>query len=94
MGVFYCYLKDGPSKKFSLDVDVFASTKRKHVHTAIKIPISEYGSFDRLIDFISDEWEKRKIFLKDNKTIYLRLITSLKWKFDYVFFERKTKSGR
>ena len=91
MKVFRCYLKDALSKKSSLDADVFVSRKKKHVHIAFKIPISEYEFFDRLIDFISDEWEKRKIFFEDYKMIYPRLITSLKWKFDYVFFERKAK---
>ena len=26
--------------------------------------------------------------------VYPRLINSLKWKFDYVFFERKVKNGK
>ena len=91
MKVFCCYLEDALSKKSSLDADVFVSRKKKHVHIAFKIPISEYEFFDRLIDSISDEWEKRKIFFEDYKMIYPRLITSLKWKFDYVFFERKAK---
>ena len=66
------------SKKFSLDVDVFVSRKKRHVHIAFKIPISEYKSFDELIDFISTlstlffEWTKRKIFLFDYKMIYPR----------------------
>ena len=45
-------------------------------------------------DFISDEWEKRKIVFEDYKIIYPFLITSLKWKFDYVFFERKAKKWK
>ena len=85
MKVFCCYLKDALSKKISLDADVFVSRKKKHVHIAFKIPISEYEFFDRLIDSISDEWEKRKIFFEDYKMIYPRLITSLKWKFDCLF---------
>ena len=92
--VFCWYLKDVLSKKFSLDADVFALKKKKHVHIAFKIPISEYESFHRLIDFISDDREKTKVFSEDYKMIYLRLITSLKWKFDYVFFERKGKNGK
>ena len=92
--VFCYYLKDALSKKFSLDADVFASRKKKHVYIAFMIPTPEYESFDRLIDFISDEWEKRKIFFEDYKMIYCRLITSLKWKFDFVFFERKAKNGK
>ena len=78
MKVFCCYLKDALSKKISLDADVFVSRKKKHVHIAFKIPISEYESFDRLIDFISDEWEKRKIIFEDYKMIFPGLITLLK----------------
>ena len=47
-------------KKLSLDADVFVSKKKKDVDIAFKMLISEYESFDRLIDFISNEWEKRK----------------------------------
>ena len=63
--MFCCYLKDALSKKFSLDTDVFVSRKKKDVHIAFKIPTLEYESFDRLIDFISDEREKRKTFFED-----------------------------
>ena len=76
-------------KKFSLDANVFVSKKKKHVDIAFKMLISEYESFDRLIDFISNEWEKRKKFLKNYKIVSPRLISLLRWKFDYVFFERK-----
>ena len=47
MKLFCCYLKYTLSKKFSLDADVFFSSKKNHVHIAFKIPISECGSFDR-----------------------------------------------
>ena len=93
MKVFCCYLKDPLSKWLSLDADVFVS-KKKNVRIDFKIPISEYESFDRWIDFISNEWEKKKIFFEDFKMIYPRLISSLKWKFDYVFFETKIKNGK
>ena len=62
MKLFCSYLKDVLSKKFSLDIDVYVSKKRKHVHIAFKIPISDYEFFDKLIDFISSEWEKRNTF--------------------------------
>ena len=91
MKVFGCYLKDALSKKFSFDSDAFVSRKKKHVHIAFKISISEYESFDRLVDFISNEWEKRKIFFEDYKMIYSRLISSLKWKFDCLFWEESKK---
>ena len=64
------------------------------MHIDFKMPIFEYESFDRLIGFISNEWEKKKIFFEDYKMIYPRLISSLKWKLDYVFFETKIKNGK
>lgn len=70
------------------------SNKEKHVHITCKIPISDHDSFDKLIGFISDEWEKRKAFFENYKMIYPRLISSLKWKFDYVRFIRKEKNGK
>ena len=42
-------------KKFSFHADVSVSKKKKHVHIGFKIPMSEYESFDRLINFISNE---------------------------------------
>ena len=77
MKVFCFYLKDALLEKFSLDV-VFVSKKKKHLRTAFKIPISNYDSFEKLIDFISDKWEKRKAFFENYKMIYPRLISSLK----------------
>ena len=46
--MFCSYLKDAVLKNFSLGADVFVSRKKKHVHIAFKIPISEYGSFGAL----------------------------------------------
>lgn len=37
--------------------------QKNHAYTAFKIPISDYDYFDKLIDFISQEWGK-KPFLK------------------------------
>ena len=62
MKLFCSYLKDVLSKKFSPDIDVHVSKKKKHVHNAFKIPISDYEFFNKLIDFISSEWEKRNTF--------------------------------
>ena len=86
-----CYLKQALHKTFSLVADVFVSKKKRHVHITFTIPISQYQSFDRLIDFISKEREQRKIFSYDYKMLYPRLLSSLKWTFDYLFFEEKKK---
>ena len=84
--MFCCYLKDAISKKFSLDIDEFVSKRKRHVHIAVKMSISEYETFGRLIDSIPHEWEKRKIFFNAYKMIYPRLISSLKLKFKICLF--------
>ena len=62
MKVFCYYLKKGLAKQFSLDVDVFVSKKKKHVHIVFEVPISDCDAFDKLIDFILKELENRKVF--------------------------------
>ena len=82
MKVSLLLLEAGSSRKIFIDADVFVSKKKPHVHIAFKIPIFEYNSFNNVIDFISKEREKRKIFFCDYIMIYPRLISSLKWIFD------------
>ena len=48
--------------KVNFGESTLLSRKKKPMHIAFKIPISEYESFKKLIEFILDEWEKRKIF--------------------------------
>lgn len=65
--------------------------KRKHVHIEFKIALSDYECFDCIITFVSDDWEKRKIFFSGYGMIYPRLISSMKWRFEYVLFWKKEK---
>ena len=60
--------------------------KRKHVHIEFKIALSDYECFDCIITFVSDDWEKRKIFFSGYGMVYPRLISSMKWRSDYVLF--------
>ena len=91
MKIICYYFKEALAKQFSLDADVFVSKKKRHVYIAFKVRISKYEVFDKLIEFILKEWEKRKVFFFDYKMIYPKLMTSMKWKFDYVLFEKKNK---
>ena len=84
MRVFCHYLKQALYEKFSLDVDVFC-LKKRYVHLAFKLSMSDYESFDKVIEFVSGHWEKRKVFFDDYKMVYPRLISSIKWNFDYLF---------
>ena len=65
--------------------------KKKNVHIAFQKSISDYDCFDKIIELISDEWEKRKIFFEGYELMHLRLITSLKWRFDYFSKRKKEK---
>ena len=52
--------------------------KKKHVHIAFRKSISDYDCFGKILEFVSEEWEKRKFFFEGDELIYPRLITSLK----------------
>ena len=73
---------------------IFVPKKKKHVYLAFKLPHSDYNYFDKVIDLISHNWERRKIFFAEYEMIYPRLISSMKWKFDYVFFEKKREKRK
>ena len=34
--------------------------KKRHIHIAFRKPISNHDCFDKILEFISEEWEKRK----------------------------------
>ena len=86
MKVFCVYMKQKVLDKFLLNVDVFAFLKKKHVHLAFKLPLSDSDCFDKVINLISNEWERQEIFFNNYEMIYARSIQSMKSKFDYVFF--------
>ena len=82
MNTFCEYIKDEIKKEFNIPVDVFVSRKEKLVNFAFE---SFFSFYDELIRFVYVKWEQRR-FLMSYEMVYPRLITSLRWKFDYVFF--------
>ena len=58
-----CFLKEELWKMFSIKADVYIPKKR-HAHIAFQKSISDYDCFYKIIELISDEWEKRKIFFE------------------------------
>ena len=82
MNTFCEYIKDEIKKEFNIPVDVFVSRKEKLVNFAFE---SFFSFYDELIRFVYVKWEQRR-FLMSYEMVYPRLITSLCWKFDYVFF--------
>ena len=96
MKVFCVYMKQKVLDKFLLNVDVFAFLKKKHVHLAFKLPLSDSDCFDKVINLIPNEWERQEIFFNNYEMIYARSIQSMKSKFDYVFFffSKKKKENK
>ena len=56
--------------------------KKRHMHLAFKLPISDYESFVKVIDFVS-------VLFANCKIVHPCLISSIKWKFGN--FEKKKK---
>ena len=87
MKIFCHYLNQSLHKELFLDVDMYVSKKKRHVHLAFKIPISDCESFDKIITSISDHWEKRKVFVfvffSDYRIIYIRLNGDLTMLFSF-----------
>ena len=67
MKVFCCFLKEETWKKFSISADVFISKKKKknHIHKPFKKSFSNHECFNKILKFISGEWEKKRFFLKN-----------------------------
>ena len=73
---------------------MYISPRKRHGHIAFRKSISDYDYFDKILEFILEEWEKRKFFFQGYELIYPRLTTSLKWAFDYLIFKKeKVKNG-
>ena len=64
-----------------------------HVHFAFKQIIYGYDCFDRRISFVTDESGKRKLSITGCRIIYPRFNSSVKWKNDYVSFEKKGRKN-
>ena len=73
---------------------MYISPKKRHVPITFRKSISDYGCFDKILEFISREWGKNFFFFEAYELIYPRLITSLKLLFDYLIFKKeKVKNG-
>ena len=64
-------------------------SKKRHVHIGFRKSISDYDCLDKILELISEEWEKSNFFFEVYKRIYPRLITSLKWRFDYLIYKKE-----
>ena len=69
-------------------VEVYFSRRRRYINFAFEIPTSK---FERKNEFLR---EVEKFYNQNLKTDFImlkpaRLINTIKWKFDYVFFRKR-----
>ena len=76
-------------KKFNVEADVLVSKKKKIVHIAFKRALIFYYFFHELINFVEHYWNKQKYVFRGYQFTYPRLNQSLKWKNNYIFFEKR-----
>ena len=72
-----------------INPELYYSRRKKLVHMAVDRCIYEYKNYKRLLDEISEFFYRhfrRKFTL--NKPIWL--VPTIKWKFDYVIFRKRT----
>ena len=63
--------------------------KKRRVYIAFKKSVSNYDCFDKILEFISEFY-----FFEGYELICPRLITSLKWHFDYLIFKKEKGRNR
>ena len=56
--------------------------KKKLVHMSLVKRLLSYRSFEEIIKFVKNYWQKRKFFFPGYFFIYRKLNQSLKWKSD------------
>ena len=61
------------------------SNKKKLVHMSLEKPLFSYHSFEEIINFVNDFWQKRKSFFPGYYFIHPTLNQSQKWTYDYIF---------
>ena len=75
--------KDHPD----LELDFYLSRRSKFVHMDMDTSITKYKRYEQLIRDIEAYWKSKK---NDDRFKFIepKLINSVKWKFDYVIFEK------
>ena len=70
MNSFCRHLRVSLSQRFSIDVAVCVSKKKKLVHLSLEKPLLSYHSFEEIIQFVNDVWQKRKLFFPGYRFIH------------------------
>ena len=78
-----CLEKDYPDIEFHF----YLSRRSEFVHMGLDLPLISINNYHKLVDFIQDYWEENN---EDDVFPFFtpRLIASVKYKFDYIIFEK------
>ena len=89
MNNFCICLTDALSKRFNIEVIVFVSKKKKHIHLSLNKPLFEYRNYKSIITFIRKYFEERRLFCEPCILNFPRLNQSIKWRHDYILAIKK-----
>ena len=81
-------LSERMKEKFpEVKMDFYVSRRKNYVHMGLESPLFLYTQNQQITDelwsFMSDELDKRF------KLMFSQLIATVKWKYDYVIFQKK-----
>ena len=65
---------------FKINSDIYISRRRKHEHLVFNQSFISLKDHEKILNFVYLQWEYKY------KLVFLRLIHSAKWRYDYVFF--------
>ena len=89
MNTFCVSLTEALAERFNIDAVIFVSKKKKHVHLSLKKPLIEFHNFEKIIRFIKNFCEKRRMFLKPYVLNFPKLNQSIKWRYDDILVIKK-----
>ena len=88
MKTFLVILQTRLKKDYAdLNVHFYLSRRSKFVHMGLDLPLNKIGHTEEILETIENFWSEKKTDDKF-KYVYPHLIYSMKWKFDYIIFEK------
>ena len=90
MSVFREHIKNSISNRFGNEIDVFVSRKRFD-YFAFKQPLLSYPFYKELFHFVGKKKESLRDFFEDYEIVFPHLISSLRWIYEFVFFQKTKK---
>ena len=75
-------------KIFDINISVFISKKKRHMHFVFYNVFLSFENYDDMTNF-SQKMDQTKKHFSDYTMNYPKMISSTKWKYDYVVFRKK-----